>query len=782
MQRKTRFNSKTFRLFEEFLESPSGRVLVKFRWLLGGVVTFIVFLASNHLLLRGLVVAVWDADAAFLPYQVLVADYARAGRFLYWDPWTNGGLPLLGDPQVGAFSPINFIVGFVTGGTSKGFISYWLLMWWLGGLGMLMLARHLKVPVWGGCTVALNFLFCGMYTGHAEHTPFITAFSFLPLIIWRLDVALSSNKMWPAAEAGALWGLSALAGYPGLTMITGCFAGLWAVGRWLFTDCIEPESVSSSINLSPTTTQRPNLRSVFFALTLLFIVGGIILSPTYIAFFFEGVGYHGRVGSLSREIAVYSNALHPGALSTFASPYLAELKLFNDRELWSYTDVSSTSIYAGACSSILAVLSLFKTRRKWCWWLAFLAFLSLVCALGQALPLRGWLYDWFYPMRFFRHAAIFRAYYIFAISVLALISTRDLMAAASPSKQRMWLRFMVTSICLASLAVLCFAYVNSLVSNTNAGGGFVVTLARVHLFAIWLGVCGAAFAGWVLPDRLSRVYVPLILLIISAADAFLTNRISIHTMVTVEDVQRWKRLDDEHVATLDLTGNGLLRNETPCDFPCNDQLITKIPAFGAYVTANNYYYSQMLANPVLKGMAIGTQRIWFSKDVAYISPIENCFTAFTKRADALGAPPLVVHSSEALLHPNSVDHSEQAIALQVAQIEELPASKRIPITLVKYLPDNLTFDVEAPTDGWLLVTDRWARSWQVKVNDRIATVYGGDFIFRAVQVSAGKNRVSFTYRPFGFPWLILVSWGILLIISIKTIYLTCREAVGILSP
>ncbi|MGI8654565.1 MAG: hypothetical protein ACR2LC_05060 [Pyrinomonadaceae bacterium] len=777
MQRRIRLNSKTLHLFDKFLESPSGKALVKFRWLLGGAATLVVFLASNHLLLRGLVVAVWDADGAFLPYQVLVADYARAGRFIYWDPWTNGGLPLLGDPQVGAFSPINFIVGFVTGGTSKGFIIYWLLMWWLGGLGMLMLARHLKAPVWGGCIVALNFLFCGMYTGHAEHTPFITAFSFLPLIIWRLDIALSSNKMWSAVEAGALWGLSALAGYPGLTMITGCFACLWAVGRWLFPDFIESESIPKSINSTTITTPDTSLRSVFFALALLFLVGVVILSPTYIAFFVEGAGYQNRVGALSRELAVYSNALHPGALSTFASPYLAELKLFNDRELWSYTDVSSTSIYTGACSLILAALMLLTTRRRWCWWLAFLAFLSLACALGQALPLRGWLYDWFYPMRFFRHAAIFRGYYIFAVSVLALIATRELRAAGLSSKHHIWLRFMVVSICIASLALLCFAYVNGSMSFKNAGGDFVVKLARVHLFAIWLGICGVAFAGWMLPGNLRRVCVPLILLIISTADAFLTNRISIHTMVTVENVQRWKRLDEDHVANLDLTRNGLLRNASPCNFPCNDQLITKIPAFGAYVTANNEYYSQILTNPILKDAAVGTQRIWFSKDIAYISPIENCFTAFAKRTDALGAPPLVVHSPEALLHPNSVDYSKQAIAQQVAQIEELPASKRIPITPVKYSPDDLIFDVDAPTDGWLLVTDRWARSWQVKVNDKIATVYGGDFIFRAVQVSAGRNRVSFTYRPFGFPWLILLSWGLLLIISIKALYTTCRKAV-----
>lgn len=57
--------------------------------------------------LGGVAVAKWDADTQFLPYQTLVADHARAGQFISRDVWTAGGLPILSDPQVGAFSPLN---------------------------------------------------------------------------------------------------------------------------------------------------------------------------------------------------------------------------------------------------------------------------------------------------------------------------------------------------------------------------------------------------------------------------------------------------------------------------------------------------------------------------------------------------------------------------------------------------------------------------------------------------------------------------------------------------
>ncbi|PYV81349.1 MAG: hypothetical protein DMG05_30145 [Acidobacteria bacterium] len=296
-----------------------------------------------------------------------MSDYARAGRFVHWDPWSNAGRPISGDPQVGVFSPLNFAVGFLTGGTSSGFILYWLLMWWLGGFGILMLARHLKAPPWGGCAVALGFLFCGGYTGHAEHTSTVTAFSFLPLIVWRLDSALCSHKLRPAVEAGALWGLSALAGYPALTILTGCFSALWALGRWLFPPPFGTEGVSGGPNSATEIAQHPTLQFVLAVLVLVLFTGLVVLSPTYIAFFVEGAGMNARVGALSRERAIFSNALHPGALTTFASPYLLILKV-NDQmnggnTLWSYTDVSSSSIYSGAIISALALLALVRHPR-----------------------------------------------------------------------------------------------------------------------------------------------------------------------------------------------------------------------------------------------------------------------------------------------------------------------------------------------------------------------------------------------------------------------------------
>jgi hypothetical protein len=775
-----------------------GDVLLGSRWPLWVLVVTIVFLAANQLLVRGVAVGTWDVDGQFYPYYVLVADHARAARFVQWDPWSNGGWPMLGDPQVGAFSPVNFVLGLVTGGTSWGFRIYWLLLWWIGGFGMLLLGRHLGAPPWGACVVALGFLLCGVYTGNAEHTSWITAFSFLPVTIWRLDVALRSGKLQPAAEAGAVWGLSALAGYPGVIIITGCFAALWALGRWLVPQSWGAELAGRGSDSASARTRQLTPAFALLSLVLVLLVGILVLSPTYFGFFFEGAGTSARVGALTREMALI-DSLEPGAVATFASPYLTALKVVRQfiapeaafGELWPATDPSMVSIYAGAIIPSLALFALVRRPRDgWRWWVACLGVLSIACAMGETLPLRGWLYDWFYPMRFFRHSAIFRLYYVFAICVLALIATRDLAAdlrrPATPARAH----FLLASMSVAASAVL--AVIPFVDAGWNAGmPEKAVLLGRVHFIWVWLGICAVAFLGWRLSDQWRGWCVPVLLVALAASDTLLTSVLSIPTMLRVgEAAERWKDLDQRHRSSLDLTSNGLWRKESSCEpdppsVRCrsNDQFITKIPVFNSYSTEKNAFHLEMIHHPVLKGMATGAQRIWFSKEVAHVPATEGLFAVFRRRAEMLGAPPLVIHSPDELLRRTWLSSSHEASAHGVTAIERLSAAERIPADVVRYLPEELTLDVHAATDGWLLVTDRWARSWQTEVNGRQTPLYGGNFIFRAIRVSAGQNRVRFTYRPSGFPWLVVVSWGTLAVIALSAVVsrmrrpITCPAAV-----
>jgi hypothetical protein len=244
----------------------------------------------------------------------------------------------------------------------------------------------------------------GFYTGNAEHTALLNTVSFLPLVLWRADVALRTHLHRPAVEAGALFGMSALAGYPGLVLLNGAFVAMWSLGRVCWPDHGERRNI------------RKNLGHAVVTVALVAIIGFIVMTPTYGPFFVEAPGYSQRTDALSRELAVENDALHHAALLTITNPALALA------DIHEYTDISMRSVYLGSLLPCLPAFALLKRPDGGLrWWLLFMALFFLASAMGRTLPVRGWLYDWFPPTRYFRHSALFRCYFLFALTVLGVL-------------------------------------------------------------------------------------------------------------------------------------------------------------------------------------------------------------------------------------------------------------------------------------------------------------------------------------------------------------------------
>src|ERR1019366_675977 len=234
-------------------------------------------LLGNLDLLSGRAAPTGDAIQLVAPVFSLTADHARSGKLLLWNPWTNAGSPDFSDPNFGAASPVVLLFALLFPNPFVGFLAYWMALWIAGGLGMLLLCRHLKAPVWGALIVSLGFLACGVFTANAEHTSFICSFSFLPWIVWRFDSAVLERSYLGVVQAAALWGLSALGGYPGATIVTPLFLALWGIGRlWI-----------DRADLSLVPGSRNKLPFLVATLLILFVIGILVLSPGYVSFMRE---------------------------------------------------------------------------------------------------------------------------------------------------------------------------------------------------------------------------------------------------------------------------------------------------------------------------------------------------------------------------------------------------------------------------------------------------------------------------------------------------------------
>ena len=724
-------------------------------WLLAALLLVAVFLINNRELLSGARVQTWDACSFYTPAFMLVADHARKGELLLWNPWLAAGTPDFADPQVAAASPVAIIVGLIGGGTTGAFRAYWLLIWMLGPLGLLLLARHLSVPAWGAFIVALGFAFCGFYTAHAEHTTILYSFSFVPWFIWRFDVALTSLRLRPAAEAGALWGLSALGGYPAIVILSGGMLFLWGLGRC----CCSGNGDTLLIYGRPILYR---FRFTFLALLVILLVGLAILAPTYLAFFKEALGYTERAGAMTRRAATAAtqNALNPGAFATFASPYLTALKLLpGNAKLWPGSDPSVADVYIGVLPFILSLLALWQRPRSgWRWWLAGCIVFFLACAVGDRLPVRGWLYDYFPPTRYFTHPGIFRGYAMFSAMVLALLATRDLDAAISKPENRIWRHLLLVS--LVASVVAAGVYARALSHIVNLGNQ--IGLSNLHLIGIWFGAVGVSLS--LLLFWGTRKWLAILFGVVAILDAALTLRLSQDFMSDGRQVRALLgRVDAGHKTSL--TQSSLRRElETPSLFGGGNQnhnVSLRIAAFYNQCTMKNRFHIWSAQHPVLLNMGLGADRIWFSKDAAIAAPSDLAYLALTNRSEQLGAPVLVVIPPSEMVKDSRLGWGGVADKAQLAAISRLAPAQNIPVEVLKYTPNDLKLKVSCPADGWLAVTDRWAAGWRAKVNGIPVEVFGGNFIFRAVRVRAGENTVQFYYPQHLYFALVLLSWSTL---------------------
>jgi hypothetical protein len=705
----------------------------------------VLFAVVNRTPLLGGGAPIWDAKDSFLPFFVVVADHIRAGRIVAWDVWSNAGLPRLGDAEFGAVWPLQLLVGFLFGGTPSGFIAYWMILWWLGGAGMFLLARHLRAPGWAAFIVATGYAWSGIYTGHAEHISWLVGFSSLPYVIWRLDCALVTGSWLPAVQSGAIWGAAATAAYPGVTIITAMLMFVWTCARTI------------------TAADRKSLRNLL-ALSVAGLIGVLCLSPTYVSFFYESAGVHVRRDPLPRDEAVDNNALASGALVTSVSPHFASLKFHTTSPpLWRQTDVSSVSVYTGAVTLAMAVAALvLLPRNGWRWFLAALALLWIGIAVGSVLPLRGWLYDWVYPTRFFRHSALFRLYFIFGVAVLALTGAAEALSALTRSAN---VRRRFAALCIVAAGAACLVYWFAL--PAGASNLPDATLGRWHMVVVWGGLASAGALVLVAPGRISLL--PWMLVGLACADAFLAASLTRHTMFSSApgDVAWWRQEAQLHDPDIDLTRRGLMRTLQACEInpPCSEPntwgMITKVPALSTYTASTNPFYELTVADPLLAQSAIGQQRIWFSPRVVRAGLDMAAFGRFLDRARALDGIPLVVHDEQSMLgaSPQGSDGTW----------DELPRAMPLSPTVERYTADELRFRIEVAAAGWILITDRWARSWRATVDGRRVPLLGGNFVFRAVAVPAGRHRIDLRYEPLALPWLAVTSWMTMLAVAIASI-------------
>ena len=709
----------------------------------------VIFFGANWSVLVGRSTEHWDAEDFFAPFFALVARLARHGHLLLWNPFSGGGSPDFAEPQVGAFSPITLLFGLVAGSGPLAFHLYWLCLWLFGGLGMYVLARALGAPPWGALITSLGLVFSGFALGQSEHTSVVYSFAFVPWIVWRVRAAMTTGRVWPAVEAGALWGLSALAGNPAIVIPAGLFIATIALA-WL-----PPAGPGASFS--------KQARTYAVLMVVVVVVGVAILAPTYLSFRHEVAGFSDRSLPVPRDVAMPKTGLGFNWLLNLASPMIA-IGTYQSPG-WPTLDICYLPLYFGAALPTLALFTLWQRRRGWwAWAVAGAGLLFLGVALGSTLPLRAWLYDLLPPTRFIRHPPMFRGFFTLTVAMLAAVGTGIIEERRRAGWSGLALRPLAVAAGIgATVSVAAYAWVLSTLPSVR--GEPLLPIASLHLALAWVGLAAVCLAA--VRRAGMRRWLPGALVVLAALDlvgAFTLTISVVYRPINAPLVLRPAPAGE----LLDLGPTGFARIAYA---HANRNLYAQQPALLSYTAMTNPIRTRWEQDGLLVGKAVGPQRVWFAETVPTVPPTPEAFAAFQHRVHEVNGLVILRHERTALLQSQPDVLVEGSLAAILTAPPAVPVGGRV----IRYRADDLALRVTCPHAGFLLLTDRWSRSWTARVNGQSVPVDGGDFLFRLVPVVAGENLVEMRFEPPGvFPMLAL-SWMTLLAVAIGSVWQIVRR-------
>lgn len=688
----------------------------------------------------------WDAYRQFYPSFTYIADAYAQGRFPLWDPYSNCGYPFHADPQNPVLNPVAIALGLLVPDSGRAFVLYYLVLWWIAGIGAIWAVKALGGGPAGGFVTAMAYAFSGYFIGHAQHTPYICAAAGLPWVIGLATKSVADSRSEYALLGGATLGLSALGGYPILVSFTGLSLALW-LPLWFLPDAQAADAGRTRSGL---------LKEILFTLCIVGAVAVLIWSPVLHAFFIEGRGYTDRVEPLSPALANYGDSLTFTALLSSMFPYATIL--------WGWrmgADHSMTNVYLGAASIPLAVYWILRDNMRKRWGLLLFIALMFLTSLGGRGGVRVLLYYLFAPLRFFRFSAPFRLYWILPLALAAGLGFSRLIRHLEEKRTAIracagWLAIVTGAILLIVLLAILRFGIHGLSAEHTPVRLFLPALLALPAFlvALWIGTRGAN-------PRVFRISVVLLLLII-AGDMW-GHVVNNQERIWGTEKDSIRKAEATHRRDSIIEGEPGPRRRPPSEtYYMNAQQVDKVPAVAGYVTMKTKGFDEVLSRSNFVEVLSSTSRFWLSSGTEPASSEQEVLEVLSDVGTDVRVPVFV---------------SERRYLLSGERTVPGDFGK---VRVVYYSPERVDLEVEVPgrRNAVLASTERYAAGWRAHVDGDPATVFRVNLYFRGILVPPGKHRVEWKYEP--TLWRPLVNLGLATLIGsvVGAIYLSRRRSVS----
>ena len=164
-----------------------------------------------------------DFNIEFFPQIHAIATIVRGGELPLWNPWSDGGQPLMADPQMAIWYPLNWVLPWLVRDIDAGSLvaleAHTVLQLGLLAVATYLLARAVIGSRLGALVAALVFAFSGLMTSYpVQQVPIMRCALWFPVLLLCLIRALDRFSLRWALAGGVALALAVLAGHPQLLL------------------------------------------------------------------------------------------------------------------------------------------------------------------------------------------------------------------------------------------------------------------------------------------------------------------------------------------------------------------------------------------------------------------------------------------------------------------------------------------------------------------------------------------------------------------------------------
>ncbi len=730
--------------------------------------------------------------AQFLyPTYTFASEWWRRGIVPLWNPYLFAGAPFVSDPQSGIFYPLNLLTFFLSAPLTFRDLEYLsVLHFFIAGAGMYAFLRwgkfavrrspfamsngELRISIPAALAGALAFEFSDLFITHFGNLNLIAVVAWLPLVLLFYRRAVTDRRASFAAIAGILLALAFHAGHIQSFLFSVFALVLFAL--WYAMDegrMTNDERVLVFCHSS----------LVYLALVAVVAVG--LAAPALLPGI-EFTQHTVRAAYSYEQAAQYS--LPPAQLIGLFVPGFFGRGPQNAWGPWDRVEVG----YIGILPILLALLALVLRRDAPVRFFGALALAGLALALGGYAILHGWLYQLVPGFGQLRAPARFIVLMDFALATLAAFGFDALLRALPRASERVFKRIVRAApfvFLLIALPAGALAYAILILGQGQDPVLFARIAHATNALAFFILLLALATA--LLLARATRFFRPRVWAVLALALIFFDLfSLGAYVDASTDDPTRvFEHPDavaffksDGALFRIDPRGTGVDNVWLPDAsilyglFDVNGDNPLVLADFERYWEAlgsrSSRAYDLLNAKYLIARKSAPVDRAKFTlafEDAAF-NIYEN--TRVLPRAFVVSDVRVVPNHVVALdaVRADDFDPAKSVVLPQAISGQWSPSNgQRSTVEIVGYGANEILLDVDAPSAGVLVLSEVFYPGWRAWVNDREVEVLRANYLFRAVEISAGVQRVRLLFDPLPFKvgaglFLVtivaLVGWGV----------------------